>query len=207
MATLPGIVEASYAMPDVHWGYGFPIGGVAATDIRRAAGWSPRAASASTSPAACGCSPPITRPRDAAAQRWTRLMDLLSAAIPARHGPGAVWQPADRRPSWTRCWSAARGTPSSAATASRRIWTAARTAVRSPAPTRRRSSERALERGMGQVGSLGSGNHFLEVQAVDRGLRRAGRRRVRAAAGPGLRDDPLRVARAGPPDLLRPRPR
>ncbi|BCJ64940.1 hypothetical protein Prubr_19610 [Polymorphospora rubra] len=33
VATLPGIVEASYAMPDVHWGYGFPIGGVAATDL------------------------------------------------------------------------------------------------------------------------------------------------------------------------------
>src|ERR1035437_2809973 len=35
VATLPGIVEASYAMPDVHWGYGFPIGGVAATDVGR----------------------------------------------------------------------------------------------------------------------------------------------------------------------------
>lgn len=35
VATLPGIVEASYAMPDVHWGYGFPIGGVAATDVAR----------------------------------------------------------------------------------------------------------------------------------------------------------------------------
>jgi tRNA-splicing ligase RtcB len=32
VATLPGIVGASYAMPDIHWGYGFPIGGVAATD-------------------------------------------------------------------------------------------------------------------------------------------------------------------------------
>jgi tRNA-splicing ligase RtcB len=32
VATLPGIVRASYAMPDVHWGYGFPIGGVAAFD-------------------------------------------------------------------------------------------------------------------------------------------------------------------------------
>src|SRR5918996_6572966 len=32
VATLPGIVTASYAMPDIHWGYGFPIGGVAATD-------------------------------------------------------------------------------------------------------------------------------------------------------------------------------
>ncbi|MFF5207248.1 RtcB family protein [Streptosporangium sp. NPDC000396] len=33
VATLPGIVRASYAMPDLHWGYGLPIGGVAATDI------------------------------------------------------------------------------------------------------------------------------------------------------------------------------
>ena len=31
VATLPGIVKASYAMPDAHWGYGFPIGGVVAT--------------------------------------------------------------------------------------------------------------------------------------------------------------------------------
>src|SRR5690606_41223014 len=32
VATLPGIVRASYALPDAHWGYGFPIGGVAAFD-------------------------------------------------------------------------------------------------------------------------------------------------------------------------------
>ena len=34
VATLPGVVEASIAMPDIHWGYGFPIGGVAAMDAR-----------------------------------------------------------------------------------------------------------------------------------------------------------------------------
>lgn len=33
VATLPGIVRASLAMPDMHWGYGFPIGGVAAFDV------------------------------------------------------------------------------------------------------------------------------------------------------------------------------
>ena len=32
VASLPGIVKGSYAMPDAHWGYGFPIGGVAAFD-------------------------------------------------------------------------------------------------------------------------------------------------------------------------------
>src|SRR5260370_14312486 len=42
VAELPGIIEASYAMPDVHWGYGFPIGGVAAADIARGGGVSPR---------------------------------------------------------------------------------------------------------------------------------------------------------------------
>ena len=35
VATLPGIVEASFCMPDAHWGYGFPIGGVAAIEPRR----------------------------------------------------------------------------------------------------------------------------------------------------------------------------
>ena len=37
VASLPGIVEAAYALPDAHWGYGFPIGGVAAFD--RGGGW------------------------------------------------------------------------------------------------------------------------------------------------------------------------
>jgi tRNA-splicing ligase RtcB (3'-phosphate/5'-hydroxy nucleic acid ligase) len=34
VATLPGIIRASMAMPDIHWGYGFPIGGVAAFDLK-----------------------------------------------------------------------------------------------------------------------------------------------------------------------------
>ena len=54
VATLPGIVEASYAMPDIHWGYGFPIGGVAATDVAANGVISP-GVSGSTSPAGCGC--------------------------------------------------------------------------------------------------------------------------------------------------------
>ena len=58
VAELPGIMAASYAMPDVHWGYGFPIGGVAATDIADG-GSSDPAGSASTSPAASGCLPRI----------------------------------------------------------------------------------------------------------------------------------------------------
>jgi tRNA-splicing ligase RtcB len=52
VATLPGIVQASYAMPDAHWGYGFPIGGVALS-IPIGTAWCRPAGSASTSHAAC----------------------------------------------------------------------------------------------------------------------------------------------------------
>ena len=52
VAHLPGIVTASLAMPDIHWGYGFPIGGVAAFDPTT--GVVCLAASATTSTAACG---------------------------------------------------------------------------------------------------------------------------------------------------------
>ena len=52
VATLPGIVDASLCMPDAHWGYGFPIGGVAAMDVR--SGVISPGGIASTSTAACG---------------------------------------------------------------------------------------------------------------------------------------------------------
>jgi tRNA-splicing ligase RtcB len=51
VATLPGIAGACYVMPDGHWGYGFPIGGVPPSTRTRAASYPP-VASASTSPAA-----------------------------------------------------------------------------------------------------------------------------------------------------------
>ena len=54
VATLPGIVRASYAMPDVHWGYGFRSGGWRRPTSTQA-GSSPPAGSASTSRVGCGC--------------------------------------------------------------------------------------------------------------------------------------------------------
>ena len=53
VATLPGIVGHSMAMPDIHWGYGFPIGGVAAFDVSTRAS-SRRAAWGMTLTEACG---------------------------------------------------------------------------------------------------------------------------------------------------------
>ena len=54
VATLPGIVDAAVAMPDIHQGYGFPVGGVAATELPD--GVVCPAGSATTSTAACACS-------------------------------------------------------------------------------------------------------------------------------------------------------
>ncbi len=61
VAFLPGIVKYSMAMPDIHWGYGFPIGGVAAMRVED--GVISPAASASTSTAARGCCARASRRR------------------------------------------------------------------------------------------------------------------------------------------------
>ncbi len=53
VAFLPGIVKASMAMPDIHWGYGFPVGGVAATRVED--GVISLGAEVSTSTARCAC--------------------------------------------------------------------------------------------------------------------------------------------------------
>src|SRR5215510_15596870 len=82
-ATLPGIVRASMAMPDIHQGYGLPVGGVVATDVR----------SGVISPGGVGydinCGVRLLRtrlPRDAVASRLGELMDALATAIPSGVG-------------------------------------------------------------------------------------------------------------------------
>ena len=72
---------------------------------------------------------------------------------------------------------------------------------------RTRSPTRARERGAGQLGTLGSGNHFLEVQRVEELIDRATAARVRPAHGPGHGADPLGLARARPPGVHRLRAR
>src|SRR5665648_659714 len=90
VATLPGIVVASYAMPDVHWGYGFPIGGVAATDVAAGGVVSPGGVGFDSS---CGVrllvSPLQVGELDV---RLPALMDELDRRIPRGTGPGGIWQ-------------------------------------------------------------------------------------------------------------------
>ncbi|HET6637208.1 MAG TPA: RtcB family protein [Gemmatimonadota bacterium] len=162
VAALPGIVGWSLAMPDIHWGYGFPIGGVAATEGRQGA----------ISPGGVGydinCGVRLARTdltAKAVRDRLPRLMDELFAAVPSGVGAeGAIAKlsRAELRRMLERgaAWAIERGYGD----AGDLEHTEERGCLEGADPSE--LSERAQERGLTQVGTLGSGNHFLEVQRV-----------------------------------------
>ncbi len=164
VATLPGIVRASYAMPDVHWGYGFPIGGVAATDVEHGGVVSPGGVGFDIS---CGVRLlAADLDADDLAPRLTSLMDTLGHVIPRGLQRGAVWHlsaPAELSGVLTGgaafAVESGHGVPRDLL----RCEDGGVVAEADPGHV----SERAVARGLGQVGSLGSGNHFLEVQTVE----------------------------------------
>jgi tRNA-splicing ligase RtcB len=162
VATLPGIVGSSMAMADVHWGYGFPIGGVAA--MRRDDGV--------VSPGGIGfdinCGVRLLRSDLIAADvspRREALADALFAAVPSGLGAslgrrlstveldavlrdGAAWE-VDHDRGWPEDLE--------------NTEEGGRLAGADPAEV----SLRAHQRGADQLGTLGSGNHFLELDEVD----------------------------------------
>src|SRR5215469_6472815 len=162
VATLPGIVGPSLAMPDIHQGYGFPIGGVAAIDAQHGV----------VSPGGVGfdinCGVRLVRTNLLVSEvrpRLKELIDQIFRDVPCGAGTegrvhlkrgdldnvlrnGAQWMVengfGDARDAEL---SEARGALDGALTD--------------------KVSDRAKERGLPQLGTLGSGNHFLEVQYVD----------------------------------------
>jgi tRNA-splicing ligase RtcB (3'-phosphate/5'-hydroxy nucleic acid ligase) len=165
VATLPGIVRASYAMPDVHWGYGFPIGGVAATDINADGVVSPGGVGFDIS---CGVRLLVSdMDRDRLQPKIRAVMDRLDIAIPRGVGTKGVWRLPNRGVLENVLIGGARFAVEQGHGVARDLERCEDGGVleRADAAT---VSDRAVERGLGQVGSLGSGNHFLEVQAVDR---------------------------------------
>ncbi|MER6347164.1 RtcB family protein [Streptomyces sp. NPDC001595] len=163
VATLPGIVSASYAMPDIHWGYGFPIGGVAATAVDEGGVISPGGVGFDIS---CGvrllaadCD------RAALAPALGAVMDGLDRAIPRGAGPGGVWHPAGSGELEHILEGGARYAVRQGYGEERDLLRCEDGGAVSDADVRE-VGERARERGLGQVGSLGSANHFLEVQEV-----------------------------------------
>ena len=162
VAYLPGIVEASMAMPDVHWGYGFPIGGVAATDVDVGGVVSPGGVGFDI---CCGVRllrSDLTEPDFRA--HGTAIMAELDARIPRGLGKGAIARGIDLDDVLSR------GAPAPLEAGHGVAADLERCEERGTSEGARPGfvTDKARLRGASQLGSLGAGNHFLEVQAVDR---------------------------------------
>jgi len=163
VATLPGIVGHSLGMPDIHMGYGFPIGGVAAFDMDDGI-ISPGGVGYDIN---CGCRLMTTLLR--ADETQPMIKDLVSALF--RNIPSGVGSTSSIRLSKKdeadvavqgAAWAVKRGfgVPEDLKR------TEDHGAMEGADPSL--LSERAIKRGRGQLGTLGSGNHFLEIEVVDK---------------------------------------
>ncbi len=161
VATLPGIRKCAICMPDGHWGYGFPIGGVAAFDTDEGV----------ISPGGIGfdinCGMRLLRTNltsDEAAPKLSALMDTLYSLVPCGVGSKGVIKLSEREyremtvsgAKW--CVERGYGRPDDL----KHIEEQGCIANADPA----QCSSKAVNRGLSQLGTLGSGNHYLEVQVV-----------------------------------------
>jgi tRNA-splicing ligase RtcB len=162
VARLPGIVHASYVMPDAHWGYGFPIGGIAAFDADEGGVVSAGGVGFDIS---CGVRTMLTGLNVADILPVQKeLAESLFRQIPAGVGSkGAITLDADEMDdmlSGGASWAVAQG------------WGDERDLERieergcMSGARPEHVSDRAKERQRREMGTLGSGNHYLEVQAV-----------------------------------------
>jgi tRNA-splicing ligase RtcB len=163
MTTLPGVLKHAIAMPDVHQGYGFPVGGVLATDVEEGV-VSPGGVGYDIN---CGVRLLISDiPRqEVSEERLRRLVESLMRTIPVGTGEGSPItlskKELDRVAVEGAHWAVRNGY--GLAEDLERIEDGGRMEGADPAAV----SERARERGYVQLGSIGSGNHFLEIQYVE----------------------------------------
>ena len=164
VAALPGIVTASYAMPDAHWGYGFPIGGVAAFDADAGGVVSAGGVGFDISCGVRTLTTGIEAGRIAGDGR--RIAEALFRRIPAGVGStGAITLDGaemDAMLAGGAAWAVARGWGRREDLA--RIEEGGRMAGARPDCV----SDKAKKRQRREMGTLGSGNHYLEIQRVER---------------------------------------
>jgi tRNA-splicing ligase RtcB len=182
VACLPGIVEASLAMPDIHQGYGFPVGGIAATAPPDGV-VSPGGVGYDVN---CGVrllAAPLTA--DELGEAREHVVHEISRQVPAGSGKGGAL--ALRGPELDRVLAdgpralLGRGI----GTEEDVLLTESEGRLEGADPDA--VSERARSRGADQLGTMGSGNHFVEVQRVDEV------RDPEAAAAYGLREGQVTV--------------
>jgi len=163
VAHLPGIQRASLAMPDIHWGYGFCIGGVAATDPEQGGVISPGGVGYDIN---CGVRLVRTNLIEADVKpRITDLVHAMFATVPAGVGVGGAIRFSEKQERRILAEGARYVVQQGYGWPEDLDCTEAGGALKGADPDA--VGPRAYQRGKGQVGTLGSGNHFCEVQVVD----------------------------------------
>ena len=162
VASLPGIVGSSMAMPDIHWGYGFPIGGVAAVDFNEG----------SISPGGIGfdinCGVRLIRTDltlDDIGGNIDALMDMLYRNVPSGLGSKGLTKVGQKELNDILAYGSKWAVENGYGWEGDLEVTEETGQMQDADPDK--VSEKALKRGLPQLGSLGSGNHFLEVDVVD----------------------------------------
>jgi len=161
VAFLPGIVGHSFAMPDIHWGYGFPIGGVAAMDIRNGV----------ISPGGVGydinCGVRLLRTSLSEAEVRPKINQLINALfhnVPSGLGSEGKIKISQKEMNQLMVEGARWAVKHSMGSEEDLDATEEGGCLGGADPSK--VSDKAAKRGMPQAGTLGSGNHFLEIQVV-----------------------------------------
>jgi tRNA-splicing ligase RtcB len=163
VAMLPGIIKASLAMPDAHQGYGFPIGGVAAFDIDKGV----------ISPGGVGydinCSVRLLRTnitlKDLEKKGKKEILHSLFRTVPSGVGRGSKLKLNKSELNEILRKGAQWAVEKGYGVKEDYLHTEEHGRLENADPAN--VSERAKSRGLPQLGSLGAGNHFLELQVVD----------------------------------------
>lgn len=163
VAYLPGIQSYSLAMPDIHWGYDFPIGGVAATDLNEGV-ISPGGVGYDIN---CGVRLAATSLEyDSVKDKIEKLVANLFKNIPTGVGSGNAIKKINQQDMKNILHRGSAWAVENDFGTDRDIEFTEESGTLKNADASV-VSKRAIERGITQVGSLGSGNHFLEVDVVD----------------------------------------
>lgn len=164
VAHLPGIQKYSLAMPDIHWGYGFPIGGVAATDINNGV-ISPGGVGYDIN---CGIRIATTSLKlTDVKNKIEKLISTLFEAIPTGVGAhGAIKKLTKKELNNLTTKGSKWAVENGFGNENDLLHTEENGCLQNANPDA--VSERAIERGLDQLGTLGSGNHFLEIDVVDK---------------------------------------
>jgi tRNA-splicing ligase RtcB len=163
VAYLPGIVGASIAMPDIHWGYGFCIGGVAATDPAEGGVICPGGIGYDIN---CGVRMVRTNLTYRDAKNYIReLVRALFNTVPAGAGRGGKYKFSDKEMNPLLAEGASYVIGRGLGVPRDLEYMEANGRIDHAEPDN--VSDHAVKRGSEQCGTLGSGNHFMEVQVVD----------------------------------------